>query len=98
MLPRQRVCGEFVSSESLQVLSGLIGRFSSTYLHRDPGFFRFFVLLHLFAFGSLLAFAAGSFESRSASARTSARKFAFDERISASATNPFGHFRARWIS
>ena len=44
------------------VLSGLIGRFSSTYLHREPGFFRFFVFLHLFAFGSLLAFAAGSFD------------------------------------
>src|SRR5688572_8602649 len=44
------------------VLSGLIGKFSSTYLHREPGFFRFFVLLHLFAFGSLLAFAAGSFD------------------------------------
>jgi NAD(P)H-quinone oxidoreductase subunit 5 len=44
------------------VLSGLIGRFSSTYLHREPGFFRFFVLLHLFAFGSLLSFAAGSFD------------------------------------
>ena len=43
-------------------LSGLIGRFSSTYLHREPGFLRFFVLLHLFAFGSLLAFAAGSFD------------------------------------
>ena len=44
------------------VLSGLIGQFSATYLHREPGFFRFFVLLHLFAFGSLLAFAAGSFD------------------------------------
>jgi NAD(P)H-quinone oxidoreductase subunit 5 len=44
------------------VLSGLIGQFSATYLHRDRGFFRFFLLLHLFAFGSLLAFAAGSFE------------------------------------
>jgi NADH-quinone oxidoreductase subunit L len=44
------------------VLSGLIGRFSVTYLHREPGFFRFFLLLHLFAFGSLLAFAAGSFD------------------------------------
>ena len=43
-------------------LSGLIGQFSFTYLHRDPGFFRFFVLLHLFAFGSLLAFAAGSLD------------------------------------
>src|ERR1700719_1081938 len=44
------------------VLSGLIGQFSATYLHRDRGFFRFFLLLHLFAFGSLLAFAAGSFD------------------------------------
>ena len=44
------------------VLSGLIGRFSATYLHRDRGFTRFFLLLHLFAFGSLLAFAAGSFD------------------------------------
>lgn len=44
------------------VLSGLIGQFSATYLHRELGFFRFFVLLHLFAFGSLLAFAAGSFD------------------------------------
>jgi len=44
------------------VLSGLIGQFSATYLHRERGFFRFFVQLHLFAFGSLLAFAAGSFD------------------------------------
>jgi NAD(P)H-quinone oxidoreductase subunit 5 len=44
------------------VLSGLIGQFSATYLHRDGGFLRFFLLLHLFAFGSLLAFAAGSFD------------------------------------
>ena len=44
------------------VLVGLIGRFSATYLHREPGFFRFFLLLHLFAFGSLIAFAAGSFD------------------------------------
>jgi NADH:ubiquinone oxidoreductase subunit 5 (subunit L)/multisubunit Na+/H+ antiporter MnhA subunit len=44
------------------LLSGLIGRFSATYLHREPGFLRFFLLLHLFAFGSLLAFAAGSFD------------------------------------
>src|SRR6185295_3594444 len=42
--------------------SGLIGQFSSTYLHRESGFLRFFLLLHLFAFGSLLAFAAGSFD------------------------------------
>jgi NADH:ubiquinone oxidoreductase subunit 5 (subunit L)/multisubunit Na+/H+ antiporter MnhA subunit len=44
------------------VLVGLIGRFSVTYLHREPGYFRFFLLLHLFAFGSLIAFAAGSFD------------------------------------
>lgn len=44
------------------ILSGLVGQFSATYLHRDRGFLRFFLLLHLFAFGSLLAFAAGSFD------------------------------------
>jgi NAD(P)H-quinone oxidoreductase subunit 5 len=44
------------------VLSGLIGQFSATYLHRERGFLRFFLLLHLFAFGSLLAFAAGSLD------------------------------------
>jgi len=44
------------------VLSGLIGQFSATYLHREGGFLRFFLLLHLFAFGSLLAFSAGSFD------------------------------------
>jgi NADH-quinone oxidoreductase subunit L len=44
------------------LLSGLIGHFSATYLHRESGFFRFFLMLHLFAFGSLLAFAAGSFD------------------------------------
>ncbi len=44
------------------VLSGLVGQFSATYLHRESGYLRFFLLLHLFAFGSLLAFAAGSFD------------------------------------
>lgn len=44
------------------VLAGLIGQFSATYLHRERGFLRFFLLLHLFAFGSSLAFAAGSFD------------------------------------
>src|SRR5262249_60924749 len=29
---------------------------------RVPGFLRFFIVLHFFAFGSLLAFAAGSFD------------------------------------
>jgi NAD(P)H-quinone oxidoreductase subunit 5 len=44
------------------VLVGLTGSFSKRYLHRERGFFRFFALLHLFAFGSLLIFAAGSFD------------------------------------
>lgn len=44
------------------VLVGVIGQFSSTYLHRDPGFGRFFILLHLFAFGALVIFSAGSFD------------------------------------
>ena len=44
------------------MLSGLIGEFSATYLHRERGYLRFFLLLHLFAFGSLIAFAAGSFD------------------------------------
>ena len=44
------------------VLVGLIGFFSASYLHREAGFFRFFQLLHLFSFGSLLTFTAGSFD------------------------------------
>lgn len=44
------------------VLSGLVGVFSVRYLHRDRGFFRFFLLLHLFAFGALLVLAAGTFD------------------------------------
>lgn len=44
------------------ILVGLIGQFSATYLHRDPGFARFYILLHLFAFGSMLIFSAGSFD------------------------------------
>ena len=51
-------------SASLMVLTtgicGLIGRFSVTYLHRERGFVRFFVLLHLFAAGMLLLVMAGS--------------------------------------
>jgi len=43
-------------------LAGLVGQFSVTYLHRERGFLRFFLLLHLFTFGSLLAFSAGSFD------------------------------------
>jgi NADH-quinone oxidoreductase subunit L len=38
----------------------LIGRFSVNYLHREPGFSRFFLLLCLFATGMLLVVSAGS--------------------------------------
>lgn len=44
------------------ILVGLVGSFSGRYLHRDPGFFRFFLLLHLYGFGSLLLFLAGSLD------------------------------------
>ncbi|MBC8166471.1 MAG: hypothetical protein H7Y20_11445 [Bryobacteraceae bacterium] len=44
------------------VLCGVVGSFSSSYLHRERGYFRFFLLLHLFAFGAGLAFTAGSFD------------------------------------
>jgi NADH-quinone oxidoreductase subunit L len=44
------------------VLSGIVGCFSITYLHRDPGFLRFFLLLILFTFGALLVFTASSLD------------------------------------
>ena len=44
------------------VLVGVVGAFSVRYLHRDPGFLRFFLLLNLFGFGALLLFTAGSFD------------------------------------
>lgn len=44
------------------ILAGIVGSFSVRYLHRDPGFFRFFLLLHLFTFGALLVFAADSLD------------------------------------
>jgi NAD(P)H-quinone oxidoreductase subunit 5 len=44
------------------VLVGLVGVFSVRYVHRDRGFFRFFVLLHLFAFGALLVLASANFD------------------------------------
>jgi NADH:ubiquinone oxidoreductase subunit 5 (subunit L)/multisubunit Na+/H+ antiporter MnhA subunit len=43
-------------------LSGLIGSFSRRYLHRESGYFRFFLLLNLFAFGASVAFTAGSLD------------------------------------
>lgn len=44
------------------LLVGLIGVFSVRYLHREPGYLRFFTLLHLFGFGIVLLFMAGSFD------------------------------------
>lgn len=44
------------------LLTGLIGAFSRTYMHREAGYFRFFALLHLFGFAAQLAFSAGSFD------------------------------------
>ncbi len=40
----------------------LVGRFSVNYLHREPGFFRFFLLLAVFAAAMLLLVTAGSFD------------------------------------
>lgn len=44
------------------ILAGVVGAFSLRYLHRDAGFFRFFLLLHLFTFGALLIFSADSLD------------------------------------
>jgi NADH:ubiquinone oxidoreductase subunit 5 (subunit L)/multisubunit Na+/H+ antiporter MnhA subunit len=44
------------------VLIGIVGTFSVRYMHREKGFQRFFLLLHVFAFGSMLTFSAGSFD------------------------------------
>ncbi len=44
------------------LLVGLVAAFSRRYLHREKGFARFFLLLNLFGFGSLLVFAAGSYD------------------------------------
>lgn len=44
------------------ILAGVIGSFSRQYLHHERGFFRFFLLLQLFAFGAMLVFAAGNFD------------------------------------
>src|SRR5262249_16310858 len=41
---------------------GLIGMFSFTYMHREPGFARFFLLLLLFTAGMLLLVMAGDAE------------------------------------
>lgn len=44
------------------VLAGVVGSFSVRYLHRDPGFMRFFLLLHLFTFGATVVFTAGTLD------------------------------------
>ncbi len=44
------------------VLTGIVGAFSVRYLHRDPGFHRFFLQLHLFSFGALLIFTSNSLD------------------------------------
>jgi NADH:ubiquinone oxidoreductase subunit 5 (subunit L)/multisubunit Na+/H+ antiporter MnhA subunit len=44
------------------ILTALIARFSRTYLHKEPGFVRFFVLLGLFATGTQLVALAGALE------------------------------------
>lgn len=44
------------------LILGLVGFFSSTYLHREPGFDRFFILLSLFATGMLLIVMAGNID------------------------------------
>jgi NADH-quinone oxidoreductase subunit L len=33
------------------ILGGVVGLFASRYLHRDPGYFRFFILYHIFLIG-----------------------------------------------
>ena len=43
-------------------LTSLVARFSRTYLHKEPGFTRFFVLLGLFATGTQLVALAGALE------------------------------------
>lgn len=43
-------------------ICGLIARFSATYLHREPGFFRFFLLLLLFTAAMQLLVMAGSID------------------------------------
>lgn len=43
-------------------ITGLIGRFSVHYLHREPGFLRFFILLLVFAGGMQLLLTGGSYD------------------------------------
>ncbi len=42
------------------ILVGTVAAFSQSYLHRDEGYLRFFLLLNLFGFGALLLFTAAT--------------------------------------
>jgi len=44
------------------LLTAVISAFSRTYMHREPGFLRFYLQLNLFAFGALIVLTAGSFD------------------------------------
>ena len=44
------------------VLVGLVAGFSVRYMHRDQGYMRFFLLMHLFTFGALILFLASSLD------------------------------------
>ncbi|MEI6342764.1 MAG: proton-conducting transporter membrane subunit [Verrucomicrobiota bacterium] len=44
------------------LLVGVVAAFSGRYMHKDPGFHRYFNLLNLFGFGAFLVAAAGSVE------------------------------------
>ncbi len=44
------------------VLVGLVATFSVRYMHRDQGYVRFFLLMHLFTFGALVLFLASSLD------------------------------------
>lgn len=44
------------------VLVGLVAAFSVRYMHRDQGYLRFFLLMHLFTFGALVLFLASSLD------------------------------------
>ncbi len=44
------------------ILSNIVGVFSQHYLHRDPGFYRFFFLIVLFLNGVLVVFMANNFQ------------------------------------
>lgn len=43
-------------------LVAIVAAFSVRYMHRDPGYFRFFLLMNLFSFGSLVLFLSGSLD------------------------------------